>query len=124
LAEQYAKGGDIEHGLALVAEALTAMEQSGERWCEAELLRIKAEMLLRRGEDAEAEMALGRALAVARSQEAKSLELRVATRLARLWQKQGKSAEARGMLAEVYGWFSEGFDTPDLQDARTLLEQL
>jgi predicted ATPase len=124
LAEQYAKGGDIEYGLALVAEALTALEQSGEHWCEAELLRIKAELLLRGGEHAEAEAAFQRALAVARSQAAKSLELRAATSLARLWQTQGKPAAAQQLLAKIYGWFSEGFDTPDLRDARALLDQL
>jgi predicted ATPase len=124
LAQQYAKGGDIEHGLALVAEALDAIDRSGEHWCKVELLRIKGELLLRRGEDAEAEATFRQALAVARSQEARLPELRAAASLARLWQLQNRRAEARQMLAEIYDWFSEGFDTPDLQDARALLAQL
>jgi len=122
LAEVYAKAGDSAQGLALLDEALAAVDKNGGRWCEAELHRIWGELLVVRGEDAEA--AFNRALAVARSQEAKSLELRAATSLARLWQRQARHAEARQMLAEIYGWFSEGFDTPDLRDARALLEQL
>jgi predicted ATPase len=122
LAELHAKAGNVEQGLTSLAEARALVEQHEEPWCEAELLRIKGELLLIVGEDAEA--ALERARAVACVQQAKSLELRAATRLARLWQQQGKSAEARQMLAEIYDWFTEGFDMPDLQDARVLLEQL
>jgi len=124
MAEQCAKGEDVEQGLTLVAEALAAIDQSGERWCEAELFRTKGELQLMRREHAEAEAAFVRAMAIARSQDAKSLELRAATSLARLWQRQARYAEARQMLAEIHGWFSEGFDTPDLQDARALLAQL
>jgi predicted ATPase len=124
LAELHAKAGDIEQGLTVLAEARALVDQREEHWCEAELFRIKGELLLMREEDAEAEAAFVRAVAVARSQAAKSPELRAATSLARLWRTQDKSAEARGMLAEIYDWFSEGFDTPDLQDARALLEQL
>ena len=124
LAEQCAKGGGIEQGLALVAEALDAIDRSGEHWCKVELFRIQGELLLRRGENAEAEATFRQALAVARSQEARLLELRAATSLARLWLRQARHAEARQLLAEIYDWFSEGFDTPDLQDARALLAQL
>jgi adenylate cyclase len=124
LAEQHGKNGNVGQSLSLLAESRAAVEANGGHMGEAEIYRTRGELLLMCGEEAEAETAFGRALAAARSQEAKSLELRAATSLARLWQKQGKSAEARGMLAEVYDWFSEGFDTPDLQDARTLLEQL
>jgi predicted ATPase len=124
LAEQYAGGGDVAHGLALVAQALDAVDRNGDCWCAAELLRIKGELLLRRGEQTEAEDTFRRAIAVARSQEARSLELRAATSLARLWQVQNRPAEARQMLAEIYSWFSEGFDTPDLKDAQALLAHL
>jgi len=124
LAEQYAKGGDVERGLALVAEALDAIDRSGEHWCNVELLRIKGELLLMRGQDAGAEATFRRAITVARSQAARSLELRAATSLARLWLRQARHAEARQMLAEIYDWFSEGFDTADLKDARALLAQL
>jgi predicted ATPase len=123
LAEQYRKAGDVEQGMSVLAEGLATADARGERWCEAELHRTKGELLLLRGEDVEAEAAFSRALAVAHSQEAKSLELRAATSLARLWQTQGKPAEARQLLVEIYGWFSEGFDTPDLRDARALLDQ-
>jgi predicted ATPase len=124
LAQQYAKGGDIEHGLALVAEALDAIDRRGEHWCKVELLRIKGELLLRRGEDAEAEATFRQALAVARSQEARLPELRAATSLARLWQATGRSEAAKQLLAPLYGWFTEGFDTPDLQAAQSFIAQL
>ncbi len=124
LAEQYRKAGDVEQGLPLLAEAIATVDKRGERWCEAELHRTNGELLLMRGEDAAAEDAFARALAIARSQDAKSLELRVATSLARLWLRQARHAEARQLLAEIFGWFTEGFDTRDLQDARALLRQL
>ncbi len=89
----------------------------------AELLRLKGELLLSKDE-AEAESLFKRALEIARSQEAKSLELRAAMSLARLWQSQGKRAEARDLLHPVYDWFTEGFDTLDLKDAKALLEEL
>jgi predicted ATPase len=81
-------------------------------------------LLLAQGDEAEAESSLHKAVEVARRQQAKSWELRATTSLARLWQKQGKVDEARQMLAEIYGWFTEGFDTPDLQEAKALLEEL
>ena len=102
------------------------VEQHEERWWEAEIYRLQGVLLLRQTgtSQAEAEAWLQRALDVARRQEAKSLELRAAMSLSRLWQQQGKRAEARVLLAEVYDWFTEGFDTADLQDAKALLEEL
>jgi predicted ATPase len=126
LAEACAWAGDTERGLEALTEAETVIEATGEHRWEAEVHRLKGEMLATRsdadGDDAEAH--LNRALDVARRQEAKWFELRAATALARLWAAQGKRAEARDMLAPVYGWFSEGFDTPDLTDAKALLDEL
>jgi predicted ATPase len=116
----------LEDGLQALAEAYTLMEQHEERYWEAEICRLRGVLLLRQPgtPQAEAETWLQRALDVARHQEAKSLELRAAMSLARLWQQQGKQAEARELLASIYGWFTEGFDTADLQEARGLLEAL
>jgi predicted ATPase len=100
------------------------VEQTNERHWEAELYRLRAELLLKQGDDAGAEASLQKAVEVARRQSAKSWELRATTSLARLWQEQGRMDEARQMLAEIYGWFTEGFDTPDLQEAKALLEEL
>ena len=102
------------------------MEQHEERWWEAEVCHLRGTLLLRQPgtSQAEAEAWLQRALDVARRQEAKSLELRAAMSLARLWQQQGKRTEAYELLAPVYGWFTEGFDTVDLQEAKALLEEL
>ena len=102
------------------------MEQHEERWWEAEVYRLRGVLLLRQPgmPQAEAEAWLQRALDVAHRQEAKSLELRAAMSLSRLWQQQGKRAEARELLAEIYGWFTEGFDTAELQDAKALLHEL
>src|SRR5262249_33844514 len=107
-------------------EALTLVNITGERLCEPELYRLKGELLLQQNADnqAEAETCFQHAISIARSQQAKSWELRAATSLARLWQSQGKREEARQVLAEVYGWFTEGFDTADLQNAKTLLDEL
>jgi class 3 adenylate cyclase/predicted ATPase len=118
--------GHLKDGLQALAEAHTLIEQHEERWWEAEICRLRGVLLLRQPEtpQAEAEAWLQKALDVARRQEAKSLELRAAMSLARLWQQQGKWAEARELLASVYGWFTEGFDTADLQEARGLLEAL
>ena len=131
LAEAQAKAGHPEEGLATLAEALAQVETTDERYCEAELHRLKGELLLMQGDDAEAEASLHQAescfqhaIEVARRQQAKSWELRATVSLCRLWQQQGRMDEARQMLAEVYGWFTEGFDTPDLQEARALLEEL
>ena len=102
------------------------MEQQEERWWEAEIYRLRGVLLLRqtRPQQEEAETWLRRALDVACRQEAKSLELRAAMSLARLWQEQGKRAAAHALLAPIYGWFTEGFDTADLQEARALLDAL
>jgi predicted ATPase len=126
LAEACGKAGKAEEGLAAVAEALTVVHTRANRVCEAELYRLKGELQLMLATDnaAEAETCFRQALAVARQQQARSLELRAALSLARLWQQQGKRAEARQLLAEVYGWFTEGFGTTDLQEAKALLEEL
>ena len=102
------------------------MEQHEERWWEAEVHRLRGGLLQRQTgtSQAEAEACFRQALDVARRQEAKSLELRAAMSLARLWQQQGKQAEARELLAPIYAWFTEGFDTADLQEARALLDEL
>jgi predicted ATPase len=125
LAEAYGEVGQIEEGLTALTEGLATAHHTGERWWEAELYRLKGELLLRRGTPIEeGEACFQQALAVVRHQKAKALELRAAMSLARLWQQQGKRAEARELLAPVYGWFTEGFDTADLQEARALLEEL
>ena len=115
-----------EVGLQVLAEAHTLVEQQEERWWEAEIHRLRGVLLLRQTEtsQAEAETWLQRALDVARRQEAKALELRAAMSLARLWHEQGKSAEAHSLLAPLYGWFTEGHETADLQAARAMLERL
>jgi predicted ATPase len=178
LAEAYGKEGQAEEGLTLLAEALATVEKTGERYCEAELYRLKGTLTLQsktslgqvagksktsqgksktshrqvsdksqasHGQvkdksevtnpqhptpytqaevEREAEGCFQKAIEIARRQSAKSLELRATMSLARLWQQQGKKKQARKMLAEIYGWFTEGFDTKDLQEARTLLEKL
>ena len=126
LAEVSAHLGRPEDGLQALAEAHAMVEQHEERWWEAEICRLRGVLLLRQPgtPQAEAETWLQRALDVARRQEAKSLELRAAMSLARLWQQQGKRAEARTLLTPIYAWFTEGFDTADLQEAKTLLEEL
>jgi predicted ATPase/class 3 adenylate cyclase len=118
--------GYPEDGLQALAEAHTLVEQHEERWWAAEVCRLRGVLLLRQPvpPQAEAEACFQRALDVARLQEAKSLELRAAMSLSRLWQQQGKRAEAYELLAPVYGWFTEGFDTADLQEAKALLEEL
>ena len=123
MAEAYGKLGQAEEGLALLAEALASAYSSGERYYEAELYRLKGELLLMLGDEQEAEASFFEAIEVARQQSAKSWELRATVSLCRLWQKQGKR-EAGQLLAEVYNWFSEGFDTPDLIEARALLDEL
>jgi predicted ATPase len=149
LAEVYGKVGQVEEGLRSLSEALTVVDKTGERWCEAELYRLKGELTLqrqsqtshglvktshRKSEDtnsavssiqrleSEAEEYLHKAIEISCKQQAKSLELRATMSLARLWQSQGKRAEAHTLLSEVYNWFTEGFDTKDLQEAKALLE--
>ena len=118
--------GRTADGLQALAEAHILVEQHDERWWEAELCRLQGVLLLRQPGASQAEAAtwLQRALDVARRQEAKSLELRAAMSLSRLWQQQGKQTEAHALLAPIYGWFTEGFDTADLQEAKALLEEL
>jgi adenylate cyclase len=149
LAEAYRQGGQAEEGLGVLAEALATVDKTGERFYEAELYRLKGELTLAQKsrrvgiahqsvsiaeavtvgcahptEESEAEACFLKATEIARKQQAKSLELRAAGSLARLWQSQGKHHEAHKMLSEVYNWFTEGFDTKDLQEAKALLEEL
>jgi predicted ATPase len=126
LAEAHGKVGQAGEGLTMLAEALAAVHKTGERFYEAELYRLKGELLLARsaGDYTEAEACFRQALDIARQQQAKSLELRAAMSLSRLWQRQGKHDEAHQLLSELYGWFTEGFDTADLQEAKALLEEL
>jgi class 3 adenylate cyclase/predicted ATPase len=124
LADLYAQDGQVEAGLATLDEALAA-QATGQRLVEAELYRLRGSLVLQMGRpQAEVETWLRRALDVARRQEAKSLELRAAMSLSRLRQQQGKRKEAHDLLAEAYAWFTEGFDTADLQEAKALLEEL
>jgi predicted ATPase/class 3 adenylate cyclase len=118
--------GQFREGLTLLDAALTAVDKTGGRWSEAELHRLKGELLARQNVSGaqQAEICFGQALAVARRQQAKSLELRAAMGLCRLWQKKGKRQQARDLLSEIYGWFTEGFNSPDLRQARGLLEEL
>jgi predicted ATPase len=126
LAETYEKLDQPEEGLAVVAEALAFSETTGAHYWDAELERLQGALVLRRGSASkgDAESCFRRALELAKRQEAKSLELRAATSLSRLWQSQGKIDEARGLLSEAYEWFREGFETADLTDAKALFEQL
>jgi class 3 adenylate cyclase/predicted ATPase len=141
LAEAQGKVGQAEEGLAAVTEALAHVHKSGERIFEAELYRLKGELVLQSAvhspqseipnpqhptpsTQSEAEACFHKAIEIARKQQAKSLELRATVSLARLWQSQGKKDEAHQMLAETYDWFTEGFDTKDLQEAKALLEEL
>jgi predicted ATPase len=126
LAEAHGTMRQPAAGLAVLTEALTQADTTGERWFEPELYRLKGELLLQQSSDnsTEAESCFHHALDLARNQQAKSLELRAAMSLARLWQQQGKRQEAYDLLALVYHWFTEGFETADLKDAKALLEAL
>jgi predicted ATPase len=126
LAEAYGTVGRVTDGLAAIDEAMTRVHTTGERLYEAELHRLKGTLLLARSphHQAEAETCFRYALEVARCQQAKAWELRAALSLSRLWQQRGKRDAARELLTEVYGWFTEGFDTADLKEARALLEEL
>ena len=138
LAEVYGEVGQAEEGLA---EALAVVDKNGEHYYEAELYRLKGELSLQsrqvkdksktsqdksevRSPESEVEECFWKAIELARRQQAKSLELRAVMSLSRLWQQQGKTAEAQRMLAEIYSWFTEGFDTVDLQEAKALLDEL
>jgi predicted ATPase len=141
MAQALGKAGQAEEGLSVLAEALAVADKNEERLYEAELYRLKGTLTLQKFQvsgskfqiadprpltpdpQAEAEACFHKAIEIARRQQAKSLELRAVMSLSRLWQQQGKKAEARQMLAEIYGWFTEGFDTADLKEARALLEE-
>ncbi len=140
LAEGYEKREQIEEGLKTLADALVIVDHTGERYWEAELYRLKGEFLLRtiplkakgkgrKGQEpadgeVQAEQCFQTALKIAQQQQAKSLELRAATSLGRLWQRQGKAKQAHALLAKIYDWFTEGFATKDLQEAKTLIKEL
>ena len=132
LAEMYGKEGQAEEGLNVLTEALAVVDKNESRWYEAELYRLKGELTLAQSgvqslasrDQKEVEECFWKAIKIARRQQAKSLELRAVVSLSRLWQQQGRRDEARQMLAEVYGWFTEGFDTADLQEAKALLAAL
>jgi predicted ATPase len=124
LARAEGEVGHPEEGLSTLAKAFAIVEETGERHWEAELHRLRGELLLMQRHEAEVEASFLKAIEVARRQQAKSWELRATVSLCRLWQQQGRMDEARRTLAEIYGWFTEGFDTPDLRAARELLEEL
>ena len=126
LAKAYAELGQFDDAWRCIGEAMTAMETTKEKWFEADINRMAGEIALKSPEPdaAKAEAYFERALAVAREQQAKSWELRAAMSMARLWRDQGKRDEARDLLAPVYGWFTEGFDTLDLKEAKALLDEL
>jgi adenylate cyclase len=124
LATAMAETGQIESGLETLAQAMNVMEQTGERHWEVELHRLHAKLLTIMGDKTGAESSLLEAIEVSKRQQAKSWELRASISLAKLWQKQGKIDEARSLLDPIYNWFTEGFDTPDLKDAKALLDEL
>jgi predicted ATPase len=137
LAEAHGKVGQAEEGLNALAEALAVVDKTGERVWEAELYRLKGELSLQSTQftarqdqseaqslEREAEECFQKAIAIAQQQQAKSLELRAVMSLSRLWQQQSKKKEAHQMLSEIYNWFTEGFDTKDLQEAKALLAEL
>jgi predicted ATPase len=142
LAEAYGKAGQADKGLSALADALALVAKTGDRRWEAELYRFKGQLTLQKwsvisgqfsvtdprpllpDSQGEAEACFLQAIEVARRQSAKSLELRAVMSVSRLWYQQGKTDKAQQLLAEIYGWFIEGFDTKDLQEAKALLEEL
>ena len=124
LAQACEIAGQVEEALFLLDDALQAAERMGERWFAAELYRHKGQLLLRQGQAEAAEGLYGEALTIAEEQEAKLWELRAAVSLARLWGEQGRRATARNLLVSAYSWFTEGFNTPDLKDAKALISEL
>jgi predicted ATPase len=124
LAEAYLAAGDAPMGLETVEGAIRFAEEAGVCFWNAELLRLKGALLARLSARAEVEASYQQALALAQHQQARSLELRAAISLARLWRDQGKREEARELLAPIYGWFTEGFDTLDLKEVKALLDEL
>ena len=123
-AEVLARSGDHEGGNTALADAVSVAKESGEAWWNAEIHRLRGLLMLAHGRIAESEAWLREAIQTAQRQQAKSLELRAATSLARLWRDQRKDVEARDLLAPLYGWFTEGLDTLDLKDAKALLAEL
>jgi predicted ATPase len=126
LAMAYADVGQFDDAWSYIDQAMITAERTKERWCDAEVQRVAGEIVLKspQPDAAKAEGSFERALAVAREQQAKSWELRAAMSMARLWRDQGKRQQAHDLLAPVYSWFTEGFDTIDLQEAKALLDQL
>jgi predicted ATPase len=125
LARAHAELGHFDDAVRYIDQAIIAVETTNERWWEAHIYRVAGEIALaRKSNTAKAETYFEQALAVARAQRTKSWELRAATSMARLWRDQGKRDEARELLAPVYGWFAEGFDTLDLKEAKALLDDL
>ena len=124
LAEAHRAAGQLAEAQGTVATALAVAAQTGQPYFDADLHRLDGDLLLATGGPADEAVARYHRAAIAREQGARSLELRAATSLARLWRDQGKRAEARDLLAPVYAWFTEGFDSRDLQDAKALLEEL
>jgi predicted ATPase len=126
LARAHAECGQTDHARQYVEESLAILEKTGERWCEAEVHRVAGEISLKSRErhSAKAQTHFARAIAVARGQRAKSWELRAAMSMARLRRDQGRRQQAHDLLAPLYGWFTEGFDTLDLKDAKALLSEL
>jgi len=126
VAEAVAFEGEVEDGLAELDQALARSTESGEKWVDAELHRLRGDLMCRlpRPDPDAAERSFAAALSIAREQGTKGFELRAATSLARFLDKQARRDQARQMLGEIYGWFTEGFDTADLKDAKVLLEEL
>jgi predicted ATPase len=124
LSEVYGMAVQADEGLTRLAEAANIVETTQERWAEAEMHRLRGTLLLSMHQRAAAEDSFRLALTVAQQQSAKFWELRAATSLARLWRDQGKRRQAHDLLAPVYGWFTEGLDTPVLQEAKALLDEL
>ena len=124
LAMTYLASGKPEEALPIIEEALVLVEETSDRTWEAELLRHRGEIFQVLGEEAQAEANFTKSIEIAQNQQAKSWELRATVNLARLWQTLGKSKQAKKMLEEIYDWFTEGYETPDLQDAKSLLDEL
>jgi predicted ATPase len=126
LAEALALTGEVDEGIASLDEALAKSAASGQKGTDVEIRRLRGELVLQlpRPDPAQAEASFRTALAIAREQGTRGYELRAATSLARLWRNQGRRIEARDLLAPIYGWFTEGFDTADLKEAKALLDQL
>jgi predicted ATPase len=124
LAEGQLRADLMEDARTSLDKAFAFIEETNERYWESELFRLKGELLLLDGEVSGGEACMNRAIEIAQKQKAKSLELRAAMSLSRLWKQQGKKTQAQKVLGEIYNWFTEGFDTPDLKEAKALLDDL